>query len=113
MCPKKREFSKVITTVVVVTFTLVAVAYVAFICYEMHRLQDLSPAAYLSTGIVALLAAVLKFYMTRAAKKSETDLKWEETKRLTLFREKHPEHFTRGSVTYDDMNTNEGGTGDG
>lgn len=94
----KREFSKVITTAVVVTFSLVAVAFIIFVCYEMHRQQDLSPVAYIGTGIVALLTLVLKFYMDRAAKKSDTDLEWEKTRQLTLFREKHPEHFTQGRV---------------
>lgn len=109
---KKREFSKVITTAVVVTFSLVAVGFIVFVCYEMHRQEDLSPVAYIGTGIVALLAAVLKFYMDRAAKKSETDLKWEETKRLTLFKEKHPDHFTQGTLPVDDVTiTTEEGNG--
>jgi hypothetical protein len=40
--------------------------------------------------------------MSRAKAKSKTDLEWEKTKRLTEFREKHPEAFSYGSVDFDD-----------
>lgn len=105
---KQREYSKWITTIVVAVFSALAVGFITFVCYEMHRLGDLSPVAYIGPSIVGLLATVLAFYMWRAKAKSQTDLEWEKTKRLTEFREKHPEHFTQGVVhteyeTYDDL----------
>lgn len=103
MRTKKREYSKMATTAVVATFTALAVGFVAFVCYEMHRLEDLSPVAYIGPSIVGLLAAVLGFYMWRAKAKSQNDLEWEKTKQLSLFREKHPEYFTQGTDIYDDM----------
>lgn len=93
-----KEYSKIITTIVVSVFSVLAVAFVIFVCYEMHRLGDLSPVGYIGPSIVGLLASVLAFYMWRAKAKSENDLEWEKTKQLTLFREKHPEHFTQGDI---------------
>lgn len=94
----KREFSKVITTCVVATLCALAVAFVVFLCYEMHRQEDLSPAQYIAPTIIAALYFVVKSYMVRANQKSQSDLEWEKTKQLTLWREKHPEHFTQGVV---------------
>lgn len=96
---KRREYSKYITTRIVSIFSTLAVGFVVFVCYEMHRLGDLSPVAYIGPSIVGLLASVLAFYMWRAKAKSQTDLEWEKTKKLTEFREKHPEYFTQGDVT--------------
>lgn len=98
----KREFSKVVTSIVVGLFSFVAVAFIAFVCYEMHRLEDLSPVGYIGVPIVGLLATVLGIYSSRAKAKSKTDLQWEQTKQLTLFREKHPEYFVRAGDPYSD-----------
>lgn len=93
-----KEYSKRITTIVVAVFSSLAVAFILFVCYEMHRLGDLSPVAYIGPSIVGLLATVLAFYMWRAKAKSQTDLEWEKTKQLTVLREKYPEAFTEGNV---------------
>lgn len=98
MGAKKKEYSKVITTVIISVFSALAVGFIAFICYEMHRLGDLSPVAYIGPSIAGILAAIIGFYMWRAKAKSQTDLEWEKTKQLTLFREQHPEYFTTGEV---------------
>lgn len=98
MRERKREYSKVVTTAVVATFTALAVGFIVFVCYEMHVQGDLSPVAYIGPSIVGLLATVLGFYMWRAKAKSQNDLEWEKTKQLTQFREKHPEYFTTGKV---------------
>ena len=98
---RKREYSKLITTIVVSVFSILAVAFVMFVCYEMHRLSDLSPVAYIGPSIVGLLATVLAFYMWRAKAKSQNDLEWEKTKQLTKFRAKHPEAFVEGKINVD------------
>ncbi len=100
---KRREFSKVITSIVVGLFSAVAIGFIVFVCVEMHRLGDLSPVAYIGPSIVGLLASLLGFYMWRAKAKSQSDLEWEKTKQLTEFREKHPEYFTPGKVTSGDQ----------
>ena len=105
---KKVEYSKIVTTIVVSVFSALAVGFIAFVCYEMHRQSDLSPVAYIGPSIAGILASVLGFYMWRAKAKSQTDLEWEKTKQLTLFREKHPDAFTEGSVNFSEDVPDEG-----
>ena len=102
MGAKKKEYSKIISTIVITIFSALAIGFIVFVCYEMHRLRDLSPVAYIGPSIVGVLVAVFGFYMWRAKAKSQTDLEWEKTRQLTLFREKHPEYFTMGTVDIED-----------
>ncbi len=98
----RKEYSKTMSTIVVGVFSILAIGFIIFVCYEMHRQDDLSPVAYIGPSIVSVLIAVVGFYMSRAKAKSKTDLEWEKTKRLTELREKHPESFTQGTVEYED-----------
>lgn len=107
MGTKKTEYSKIVTTIVVTVFSALAVGFIAFVCYEMHRQSDLSPVAYIGPSIAGILASVLGFYMWRAKAKSQTDLEWEKTKQLTLFREKHPDAFTEASINIDEDTSDE------
>lgn len=107
MNEKKTEYSKIVTTAVVTIFSALAVSFIIFVCYEMHRLGDLSPVGYIGPSIAGILASVIGFYMSRAKAKSQTDLEWEKTKRLTIFREKHPEAFVEGIVNNGDSDSEE------
>lgn len=107
MDTKKKEYSKIVTTIVLSVFSVLATGFIAFVCYEMHRLGDLSPVAYIGPSIAGILVSVIGFYMSRAKAKSKTDLEWEKTKRLTLFREEHPEMFTEGTVDFDECEDEE------
>ena len=100
---KKTEYSKTITTIVVGLFSFLAVGFIIFVCYEMHRQNDLSPIGYIGPTIAGVPTAVVGFYMSRAKAKSKTDLEWEKTKQLTAFREQHPDTFTEGSVEFEDL----------
>lgn len=102
MSAKKKEYSKRMTTIVLTVFMILAVSFVVFVCYEIHRLGDLSAVEYMAGPIVGIPAAIVAFYMWRAKAKSKSDLEWEKTKQLTLFRKKHPEYFVRGSINNDD-----------
>lgn len=102
MEPKKTEYSKTITTIVVGVFSILAVGFIIFVCYEMHRQNDLSPIAYIGPTIAGVPTAVVGFYMSRAKAKSKTDLEWEKTKQLTELRSKHPDSFTQGDVEFED-----------
>lgn len=99
----KREYSKTITTLIVGIFSFLAVGFIIFVCYEMHRQNDLSPIAYIGPTIAGVPTAVVGFYMSRAKAKSKTDLEWEKTKQLTTFREQHPESFTQGDVDFEEV----------
>jgi Zn-dependent protease len=108
MRTEKREYSKIVTTTVLAIFSTLAIAFIVFVCYEMHRLGDLSPVGYIGPSIAGILVGVIGFYMSRAKAKSQTDLEWEKTKRLTLFREKHPDAFIEGVVNNIDEGADEG-----
>lgn len=105
MDKKKTEYSKTVTTTIVAVFSALAIGFIAFVCYEMHRQGDLSPVAYIGPSIAGILASVLGFYMWRAKAKSQTDLEWEKTRQLTLFREKHPEAFVNASVAVEETDS--------
>ncbi len=100
---------------IVATFCPLAVCFVIFVCYEMHRLKDLSPVAYIGPSIVGPLATVLGFYMWRANAKDKSDLEWEKTKKLTQLKTKHPASFSQSYVALSDTDvytdTENGGNG--
>lgn len=102
MNTEKTEYSKTITTIVVGVFSVLAVGFIIFVCYEMHRQNDLSPITYIGPTIAGVPTAVVGFYMSRAKAKSKTDLEWEKTKQLTMFREEHPESFTQETVEFEE-----------
>ncbi len=102
MDKKKTEYSKTITTIIVGVFSVLAVGFIIFVCYEMHRQNDLSPIAYIGPTVAGVPTAIVGFYMSRAKAKSKTDLEWEKTKLLTVFREQHPESFTQGTVNFEE-----------
>lgn len=108
---KRRDYSKNMTTIMASVFSALAVGFIIFVCYEMHRQNDLSPVAYLGPSIAGILASIVGFYMWRAKAKSQNDLEWEQTKQLTLFRNKHPEAFTRGSLHVEEEEDTIGGMG--
>ena len=108
----KREYSKIITSIVLTVFSLLAWGFVVFVCYEMHIQEDLSPVADLGPTIVGIPAAIVARYMWRAKAKSKTDLEWEQAKQLTKLKEKYPAAFTRGEVGMDEtIITDEGVNG--
>ena len=95
MTKRKKEFSKVITATVVGLFSFVAIAFIIFVCYEMHRQRDLSPVGYIGIPIVGLLVTTLGFYKSRAKAKSITDLEWEMTRRATALKKENPDAYAR------------------
>lgn len=74
---KKRPTSKVVLFFVML---LVAV-FIVWCCYEMHRLDDLSPLAYIGPSVIALGATAVGFYNWRA---KQSDMVQIEIKRLEL-----------------------------
>ena len=108
---RKREYSKIVTTILVTVFTALAVFFAIFVCYEMHIQENLEPVQHMAGPILGIPAAIVAFYMWRAKAKSKSDLEWEKTKQLTKFREKHPEYFTRVNIEDDTDDITGGGLG--
>lgn len=74
---KKRPTSKCII------FTVLALvcAFVVWCCYEMHRLNNLEPLAYIGPAVIGLGATAVGFYNWRA---KQSDMVTLEVKRLEL-----------------------------
>lgn len=70
MRQKRKPFSKKI----IASVMIVGVLFIIFCCYEMHRLGDLSPLAYIGTSIIGLMATAVGFYVKRAYKEDQYNL---------------------------------------
>ena len=64
----------------------------------MHRLQDLTPIAYLGAGVLVLLGLVVNAYMKRAAAKDLANQKIYETKIMSELKKKYGDDFHEGEV---------------
>ena len=72
---KKLPFSKLVIGYVIVLCSL----FLIFVCYEIHRLCDLTALAYIGTSIVGLMASSLGFYVWRARKTDDYELALQKT----------------------------------
>lgn len=63
--------------------------FVVWCCFEMHRLCDLSPLAYIGPAIIAMGAVTVGFYMWRA---KQSDMVQIEMKRLETIAELKKKH---------------------
>lgn len=72
----KKPFSKCVVSYVL----FLASAFLIWSCYEMHRLNDLTPIAYIGTGVVGLIAAALGFYVWRAKATDAYDIAKQKAK---------------------------------
>ena len=102
----RHEYSKIITAIVVGGFTTLAVAFIVFVCYEMHRLGDLSPVTYLGPSSAGVIGATVAMYMNRAKWKSQTDLQYEQVKRMSELKKEYKEDFVNPDTNF----TDEGGS---
>lgn len=71
----KKNRSKIAFSKKMIAYVLFMCSFfIAFICYEMHRLEDLSAVAYIGTGIIGLMATSVGFYTWRAKQSDMYDL---------------------------------------
>ena len=94
MKKKKIPFSKLVVSFII----LLAFVFVIFICYEMDKLGDLSPVAYVGTGIVLLLALTVRAYMKRAYQTDLVNLKISQAKELSELKKNYGEDFTKDDI---------------
>lgn len=69
----------------------ISVAFMAFVCYEMHILQDLSPIEYVADIIKIALPIGIIAYMFRAVMEDKMELQL-----------KYNEELSRGKIKYGD-----------
>lgn len=70
MMRRKTPYSKVIVALALMT----AVCFIVWACYEMHRLNDLTPIQYIGDRIIRMLYIVIAAYMWRAKQSDLYDL---------------------------------------
>lgn len=100
---KKSKFHIDTSKLLVYFAFALACGFVIFCCFEMHRLQDLTPVAYLGAGMLVLLGFVVKSYMVRAAAKDMSQIKMIETAELSKLRKKYGDNYQEGNVNPPDL----------
>lgn len=95
-------WSKVLTASVV----LLAYGFVIWACFEMHRLDDLSPIAYIGASIIGLVATVITAYMWRAKHKGLV----EGDKEFTEFMAELEKKYGPGVKAYRTQQPGDGGS---
>ena len=83
------EFSKICVSVTLA----IVIGFLIFVCYEMHRLNDLSPVGYIGGGIIICLGIVVHAYMKRAYQKDLANIEIEKTRKLTALKKKSGDDF--------------------
>lgn len=86
---EKTEYSKKITTAAVI----LAYAFVIFVCYEMHRLCDLSPVSFIGVGIIAMLAICVRSYMKRAYQRDLVWMRVNQSRELSKLKVEYGDNF--------------------
>jgi len=94
----KIPFSKFI----VVLVTILSTGFIGWSCYEMHRLNDLSPIAYIGAGIVALLATVVGTYMWRAKQQDKFKIAMNRITIVAELQKKYPDMDLSGLLADSD-----------
>lgn len=94
-------WSKVLTASVV----LLAYGFVIWACFEMHRLDALSPIAYIGASIIGLVATVITAYMWRAKHKGLV----EGDKEFTEFMAELEKKYGPGVKAYRTQQPGDGG----
>lgn len=83
------EFSKICVSVTL----FIVISFLIFVCYEMHRLNDLSPVGYIGGGIIICLGIVVHAYMKRAYQKDLANIEIEKTRKLSALKKKSGDDF--------------------
>lgn len=86
---KHIEFSKIC---VAISFVL-SIAFIVFVCYEMHIQNNLDPVSYLGGGILLCLAIIVRAYMKRAYQKDLAMIEIKKSDALSDLKTKHGDNF--------------------
>ena len=84
---KKLPFSKLVVILVVI----ISAVFIGFVCYEMHRLNNLDPVGYIGTSVAGLLTVVVTAYMSRAKKQGEFDLELAKMDKIVELQKENPD----------------------
>lgn len=93
--PIKRTSKQKTQTSKLIVYSSLALswAFILFVCYEMHRLCDLSPVSVIGTALVGMIATTNAAYMWRAKQEDYLRLELEKMKQLSEMKKKYGEDF--------------------
>ena len=104
-----RKTSKIPTSKLVVWYFIVlSTLFLLYCCWEMHRLCDLSPMAYIAPTVMGFMASVLGVYVYRAKKTDEfiLALKKAEIEKFEGIKISSLENNNQEEINYNDGDNN-------
>ena len=84
------EFSKICVSAAF----LLSIAFVIFVCVEMHRQSNLDPVSYIGAGVLLCLAIIVRAPLKRGYPKPVVQPQVEKAKQRSKLKEETGENFT-------------------
>lgn len=100
---KRKPTSKVALTIGLAIVT----AFLVWCCYEMHRLEDLSPLSYLGPAVCAMGAVVVGTYMWRAKQSDMVDIEMKRLETIAKLKGKYGDDLSESLLKPMDYLSNE------
>lgn len=100
---KKKCTSKV----ALATGLAVVIVFLAWCCYEMHRLENLDPLAYLGPAVCAMGAVVVGTYMWRAKQSDMVDIEMKRLETIAKLKGKYGDDLSESLLKPMDYLSNE------
>lgn len=100
---KKRCTSKVTLTIGLAVVSV----FLAWCCYEMHRLENLDPLAYLGPAVCAMGAVVVGTYMWRAKQSDMVDIEMKRLETIAKLKGKYGDNLSESLLKPMDYLSNE------
>lgn len=63
---KRKDWQISFSKKIIASVIIFGIIFLVWCCYEMHRLNDLTPLAYIGGGVIGLMATAIGFYVWRA-----------------------------------------------
>ena len=101
-------FKKVCTSKAALAAVLaVVIAFLAWCCYEMHRLDNLEPLAYIGPSVCGLGVAAVGTYMWRAKQSDMVEIEMKRLETIAKLKEKYGEDLSESLLKPMDYLSNE------
>ena len=102
-----RSKKKCTSKVALATGLSAVIAFLVWCCYEMHRLEDLSPLAYLGPAVCVMGAAIVATYMWRAKQSDMVDIEIKRIETIAKLKGKYGDDLSESLLKPMDYLSNE------
>lgn len=85
----KRRFFVPWSKVLTASVMALVIGFIIWACCEMHRLDDLSPLAFIGASIIGMGATIITAYMWRAKQKDLYELDLKKTEEMAKLRQQY------------------------